>query len=104
MSDTPWTKGPWDVYPLDLGGGRHWFVKVGPHEVIDIHEDDNGEANTRLIAAAPELAEALEKLIEYEPARAEIRPDAKGDRQHAEAVAVFAAARAALAKARGETP
>ena len=63
MSETPWTPGPWDVYPLDLRGGRYWSVKPGIHEAIDIHEDDNGEANARLIAAAPELLQACKAAL-----------------------------------------
>ena len=118
MSETPWTPGPWFAsdWSLDDGpnattiesrkhtGSTWWPGGVEKVRIADTADGVNPLADARLIAAAPELAEALEKLLEYEPARAEIRPDAKGDRQHAEAVAVFAAARAALAKAKGETP
>jgi hypothetical protein len=60
MSETKWSPGPWKLYSEDLRGGKYWSV-VTAHdfESIDIHEDENGEANARLISAAPELYEAL---------------------------------------------
>ena len=82
---TKHTQGPWlvegrAVYALNDDGYNRFSALVQ-----DAHTPgDELEANARLIAAAPELLEALECLLEMGHAKA-------GD-----------LARAALAKARGE--
>ena len=59
------TPGPWPLGMEDLRGGRYWVVsRPGRDESIDLHEDDNGEADARAIAALPGLIEAAEKLLE----------------------------------------
>lgn len=98
MSETKWTPGPWSTHPEELRGGRYWVID-GPVDVQDpecdeplaIHEIDNGKANAHLIAAAPDLYAALEKLL------------AKVECGTALNCAVCDAARAALSSARGET-
>lgn len=62
MAHTP---GPWRRYTEDLRGGTYWCVKRGEMaDSIDIHVDDNGEADTALIAAAPDLLAALKECSE----------------------------------------
>ena len=71
MSKAKHTEGPWTLRPLNK--------EIGEYEIIGPrHSDETGEseyiavvcgglpesaANARLIAAAPELLEALEKLL-----------------------------------------
>lgn len=98
------TPGPWTVKPRERDGhadtiiapnGRA-FVQVGTHEaeeqVLDYPHENTQTANARLIAAAPELLEAL-KVALYELEEIAERPNAR--RYAAEA------SRAALAKAEG---
>lgn len=89
------TPGPWEARPDDRGAGSYPYCTVwaGPpglngSVVAAIRLDDEGrelpfEANARLIAAAPELLEALKGVL------------AVADRKTNE----FDAARAAIAKA-----
>ena len=65
-----------------------------------VAEDANALANARLIAAAPELLEALQKFIDYEKAM-DSRDDVSGMLIYAEFSSM---ARAALAKATGAQP
>ena len=90
------TQGPWTVTVNDLRGGRYWTVRTSSpdHEPIDLHDDENGEANARAISAVPEMMAALEKCVEHlrciRDGYSSLSPEDIG--------------RAALAKARGETP
>lgn len=58
MTDAKHTPGEWTMHPEDLRGGKYWVVTIPDCETIDLHDDDNGEANACLIAAAPEMLEA----------------------------------------------
>lgn len=110
MTDNLWTKGPWAVYErpspkrlTDPQAGS--FIHCGPDA-----SDDTGysliaraytrdglnerQANARLMASAPELAEALEALV----ASLSVN-DEDGLTEFAEPMV---AARAAIAAARGE--
>lgn len=98
------TPGPWTATPVGTPA-RHWLVEIpginremvgdqivvgadgGPDEVVAIDA-----ANARLVAAAPELLDALQSLLW----QVDGRPDG-------ETHIVTAAARAAIAKARGES-
>ena len=90
MVEKKWTPGPWFAcHPKDLGMtvaklDSTWVVKcdelVGP-----------GEHDANLIAAAPDLVEALENLVDVVYGVGGTNPDAHN------------MARAALAKAYGET-
>ena len=62
MADTKFTKGPWhyqenaDVYTHIVRDATNWFIASTPQSSSLICE-----ANARLIAAAPELYEAVRK-------------------------------------------
>lgn len=98
MQKVKHTDGPWEVrehsealwvYPV-AGCGMGW---VGDSYLSVCLGSENGaEANARLIAAAPDLLEAVWALVEHFE-----RVD--GDERHK---AVIAQATAALAKANGE--
>lgn len=81
MSETKWTPGPWEALdgdgePLtDADSAARNMASIRPveqpHDVngydfiieMDVH-DDAGVATAHLLAAAPELYEALEELLE----------------------------------------
>ena len=99
MSETKWTPGPWEVCDLSIRDG------VPVHEITSLHDScwiaqvqDHrncsgtlpGSANAHLIAAAPELYEALEALVPF------VNGAFEGAMQRVKS------ARAALRKARGE--
>jgi hypothetical protein len=79
-----WTPGPWQVEAGGFVGGPVGYGRIC--QFWNKYEEDfqNPEANARLIAAAPELYEALALYVEH-----------FGD--------PLKVARAALAKARGES-
>jgi hypothetical protein len=108
------TPGPWmygrkkrwseGAGPARLVDGRGWYFGpdyrkpgVCPCDIGDVHHTSSQseatqEANARLIAAAPELLEALVDLLRE-----------TSDGQQLCAVQFVHAARAAIAKARGES-
>ncbi len=95
------TPGPWQAEEASVRGiTQEWFVRVDGDDIAiasDIR-DRNGnhsEANARLIAAAPELLEALEDLASL--AEAAMREVGEYDIE-----AELADARAAIAKATGD--
>ena len=108
MSETRWTPGPWFVSGVRyrMNGGE-WHNVNRYNEATK--KDDNiacvgydprtgdGMSDARLIAAAPDIAEALEKLLSVP-----IVADYVGDNEHLDAV--ISAARAALARAKGTEP
>jgi len=71
MTETKFTKGPWTTVRdnhADLGtvetGRVVWSDKIGADVAYCPPVDgDNGNANARLIAAAPELYEVLKRVI-----------------------------------------
>ena len=108
MSETPWTKGPWTATrrSRQIDGAFDFAIDAPGMPIIAeaFGRTSNGRwpnayANARLIAAAPELAEALETLLD-----AAITFD---NIISAENEAVYQSAieyaRAALSKAKGET-
>lgn len=110
MSKQQHTPGPWHVVLSDNAtphilhehgcdssdcGDLSSRVCVMPAEIV---ADYNSLANASLIAAAPELLEALEAVLSAEPADgAYLLGETESER------AAYANARAAIAKARGES-
>ena len=106
-----WTKGPWRVDPrhwgdiqaangeLEISASWHEamigeVIEIGGRSAPPAHE---ARANARLIAAAPDLAEACRMFVESYDIDA-------GTYALGKLYEAREAARAALAKARGETP
>jgi hypothetical protein len=85
-ASVPWTEGPWWL-SFDRDTGR-------PLEVLAINDDhriaflasDGREADARLIAAAPDLQEALANLVETFKARPDILRLC-GPHEHAQLIA-----------------
>lgn len=97
-----WTAGPWewDYEELDENNAIVWLVDDPNMRVCFLARCDAVEtthANARLIAAAPEMAAALEGILDDDDASTSLAD------QRSRWVARMDAARAALAKARGET-
>ena len=93
MTDTQHTPGPWVTkgpHIMEAGPSFNWVASV---QVSNMPE---WEANARLIAAAPELLEALQDLAEEAARSVYPQPD-KPDSAWAKLVR----ARAAIAKATG---
>ena len=61
------TPGPW----LAVANDHYWEIRTFDEQIGDacaskyLTAGDNGEANARLIAAAPELLEALQEIVDY---------------------------------------
>ena len=71
MTDTPWTPGPWYIAALDDQEEATEFDILAPdgeeepwHIAKTYGNIDGEKANARLIAAAPEMAEALANMVE----------------------------------------
>lgn len=84
--------GPWKITHTAINGYRvndstGWGVAI-------VLKDVNDKANARLIAAAPQMLEALEKIAEI--------GRQKGDATRQHAVSCFLIAEAAIAAAKGE--
>ena len=105
MNETKWTPGPWvqdnPNYTLvaELVNGVYEYIADCGTSLIDRPQEEC-EANARLISAAPELYEALEKF--------RLRADAIVAAQGGDIIlrvptTVIATAAAALARARGES-
>ena len=89
------TPGPWRVKKRKMDARIFGNVDGGPiatvHYVIENASNPHDEANARLIAAAPELLEALELLVAQEDwYREEVPPESPVGKAYA-----------AIAKARG---
>lgn len=66
-----------------------------------IPDDEEAEANERLMIAAPEMLEALEMVIVFEDWERYSHPGHEDGLQYAD---VIAKVRSVIAKAKGETP
>lgn len=110
MSATKWTPGPWESTKVNWDRCVIRHALAGPEHVPGYIAEVNNigssfPANTRLIAAAPELYEALEEMVRWhgkrEPALATVSggegllPMEQQDEE-------VQAAMRALAKARGD--
>jgi len=105
------TPGPWEVWrepgiesrdlsvgPVSGGIAVADIVTTNAHGIATKESIGTGHANARLIAAAPELLEALEGAVkELESVRDYLAPSIWG----AVGAARLAAAQAAIAKAKG---
>lgn len=89
------TPGPWAAAPI--GGGR-WAVTVSQMRNEDVGAAGFGKADAHLIAAAPELLEALDGMLEVYGGE----NDEDGLPKHEVELNLIAFARAAIAKARAE--
>ncbi len=87
------TKGPWKVYQYD---NKVQIDGIGRKSVCTIHSNNEEKANARLIAAAPELLEALED------ASAAIDEVGLGGNDHAYHRSVTKVVAEAIRKAKGE--
>lgn len=100
--ETKWTPGPWVVDPEENWIVTEWrSTEHGLQTLICDMMDEEApqyEANAHLIAAAPELYEALLECVE------EIRAVnmVDGEIKDKDTEAVYTKAKAALRKARGE--
>lgn len=88
MSEAKHTPGPWDIRDTILSGRRGVYGQIGLIAVLAEHdigavEWEQGDANARLIAAAPEMLAALQLCLPYLP----------------EGIGIRAAAAEAIAKA-----
>lgn len=87
MADTPWTKGPWTLWDGDIVAQSD-----ACNPIVTLY-DDTSDADARLIAAAPDIAEALEAVMQ----------DVMSvDNDSCLSLEVGKAVKAALRKARGE--
>ena len=86
MTDSKRTPGPWDVRKAPIGGTSMIIRPIGAIRVCELIAND---ANAHLISAAPELLEALEAKMSASV--------------HAERVEADKLARAAIAKAKGQS-
>lgn len=101
--NTKHTPGPWTTYvsewPNKIEVRKLEHDQIGPAEVAHLATVISGPANARLIAAAPELLAELEKCANVISHSLSELPDAYRKAAKAQADA----ARAAIAKATGET-
>jgi len=103
VSATPWTPGPWRYSGhTDNGDESGWLVQVAERRAICVEGRSAAEAdaNARLIAGAPEMAEALEALIQLvtRPTSTVDQLAEDQDAEHPEVVA----ARTLLSRIRGD--
>lgn len=111
-SEPKWTPGPWDFsmakMPIDgeydycisaVVDGERYVISEAFGRVSE-KQRPNAHANARLIAAAPELYEALERLLKWV---APIAGDNHDKDREREEMASVEAACSALRKARGES-
>jgi hypothetical protein len=89
------TPGPWEALTADQDG---IVIVSGPFSVCTVNANEPQEAeclgNARLIAAAPELLAALERLLAW--ADQAVSPSSR--------LPYYAATCAVIAKAKGEAP
>lgn len=112
MTERPWTSGPWTIVPYGDGDslvihveGTDWRICFMATPGSSPRAMDTIEANAALIAAAPDLYEALEALLRIVESEFQVERDERPDGSHiaASVRGDWLQARAALARARGET-
>ncbi|MBA1366795.1 hypothetical protein [Burkholderia gladioli] len=110
-SKQQWTPGPWewdDRYPSSNTGEKTWsLIGANGYGILSCDGEENSpqglndDANAKLIAAAPELVEALQAIAQYGSDTLSGRIDGPDDRewQREAVLEMTRRARAALAKA-----
>ena len=99
------TPGPWMVLPSVQDGQFCILTEHGPRKDIACtygFPADPREANARLIAAAPELLEALQRLMRHFPPDSDLEVAGWLPREIEAACDAYDAARAAVARALGQ--
>lgn len=113
MTDTQHTPGPWECFPAKDSDGDVTISIRGHAEFIatmDTRSIDggpyvlppSGEANARLIAAAPDLLEACELILFAAKEPGENPTGATYQSMQSALASIIFTARAAIAKAKGE--
>lgn len=100
--NTHHTPGPWSIQADDLDSFTIYSEQMNIAEILAIGGEgmsDEGEANARLIAAAPELLEALQECITSEGAACFGDMQDHPERMQRRLYAIADIARAAIAKA-----
>lgn len=109
MGATKWTPGPWEASNTEHGIQRSLedsvIVAVGTGFVVARtsmrHKGGAEDANAHLIAASPDLAAALEALVNLIDSSHIVRGHA--DVEDEQSLDAYTKARAALARARGDS-
>ena len=102
MSETQWTPGPWAVkWETNVFGGERLVAGTGGHTSNISDVEPENRANANLIAAAPELYDALAELKRLLTG-ADVRILGENIATDIVASIVFDKADRALARARGE--
>jgi hypothetical protein len=66
MTEGKHTPGPWNIYPPYEDGDKGCLVRARSCSIAEVIPHANAtEPNARLIAAAPEMAEALQSMLRY---------------------------------------
>lgn len=98
------TAGPWELRPDDMGGLSPFIYPVGSEYPVAVVTGYHSSASqrlpsARLIAAAPELLEALQSLLKSFPTEDDMHIAGWEQSEIDSACRDYAAARAAVAKA-----
>ena len=94
--EAKYTPGPWKIGGVVDGAEMSNATVTASNRIVaDVGFESNGSANARLIAAAPEMLEALEDIVQqFERTRIMVGTDL------ADSIRVFG--KQAIAKAKGE--
>ena len=66
FTDTSWTPGPWTAHPVDPVDADDYDIRgAGGQMVATVDWSSRPEQDATLIAAAPELYEALKAILEH---------------------------------------
>jgi len=85
MSDLKHTKGPWKLSDVD-GKTIHVDGKIICRLPLRVDEAQEVEANFKLLAAAPELLEALQELLNINPHSVDVLPRINAEKKAALAI------------------
>ena len=107
MTDVPWTPGPWFAQPgfltiYIMSEGTSGLTCAVASVLFEQPGLDQANANARLLAEAPAMAEALELLAGFAEAAATL--DWNEDRNVMWAAVMVDKTRAILARIKGATP